>query len=69
MAFSTTQLTAVEAAIASGELVVQYDGRRVEYRSMQELIAARDLIKAELIALGLLPSGRATSALAEFSRD
>jgi hypothetical protein len=54
MAFTTTQLAAVEAAIASGELTVEYDGKRVTYRDMDDLRAARDLIRGELIEAGTI---------------
>jgi roadblock/LC7 domain-containing protein len=67
--FTTTQLTAIEAAIASGELRVQYDGKSVEYRSMDELRAARDLIRADLIASGQLTDATPTRSYAAFSRD
>ena len=50
MAFSTEHLEAVERAIARGERVVQYDGRRVEYRSAAELIQLRDLMLREQAA-------------------
>ena len=49
MAWTQTDLDAVEAAIASGELTVQHsDGRRITYRSIDELKAARSLIKGEI---------------------
>ena len=51
--FTVTQLEAIETAIASGELTVNYEGKSVTYRSMQDLIAARDLIRGELIAASL----------------
>lgn len=68
MAYTLTQLQAVEAAIASGELTVEYEGKRVTYRSMGELIQARDLIKAELIAAGTLPEETRVS-YASFGRE
>ena len=43
-----TQLDAPRKAIASGEPKVAYDGREVVYRSMADLVAARNLIKADL---------------------
>jgi hypothetical protein len=47
MAFTTSDLTAIESAIASGELTVRYaDGKEVTYRSIGELMKARDLIKS-----------------------
>lgn len=41
MAYSKTDLDNLDAAISSGELVVQVEGRRVEYRSLNELLRAR----------------------------
>lgn len=37
-----TKITALEDAIASGELTVESDGERVTYRSIGDLIKARD---------------------------
>lgn len=67
--FTLTQLAAIEAAIASGELRVSYDGKSVEYRSMDELRTARDLIRADLIASGALVDSTPTRSYAAFSRD
>lgn len=41
MAISQTDLDRLDAAIAAAELEVEIDGRRVRYRSVPELIAAR----------------------------
>lgn len=48
MAFTASDLTAIDSAIASGELVVQFADRRVQYRSIEELKAARLLITGQL---------------------
>lgn len=48
MAFTTTQLDALDAAIVSGTLRVTYDGKTVEYRSMSEMMRARALVAAGL---------------------
>lgn len=48
MAFTSDDLDAIERAIATGELEVEYADRRVRYRSMEELIKARDLILNKL---------------------
>jgi len=48
MAFTTAQLTALEAAIASGTLEVQYSDKQVKYRSLRDMIALRDLMRKEL---------------------
>lgn len=73
MAFTTTQLNAIDAALASGQLEVEYDGKRVKYRTVDELIKARNIVRGELIASGVLAdnrnSNRGPSALAVFSRD
>ncbi len=53
--FTTTQLAAIEKAIASGELKVAYDGKEVVYRSMRDLIDARNLIRADLQKFGAIP--------------
>lgn len=41
-------LNAIDKAIASGQRVVQYNGKRVEYRDIAELREARKLIEAQL---------------------
>ncbi|MCG5241876.1 phage head-tail joining protein [Azospirillum doebereinerae] len=59
MAYTQTQLDALDAAIASGALRVTYDGKTVEYRSTADLIRARALVLAELgRQTGDAPSGR-----------
>jgi hypothetical protein len=56
MAWTQQQLEAIEAAIGSGELTVRFGDRTVTYRSMEELLQARALIKETLAA----ESGTAT---------
>lgn len=48
MAYTKSHLDAVERAIARGEKIVRYSDRTVEYRTVDELIKARDLIRTEL---------------------
>jgi hypothetical protein len=43
--FTQAQLNALEAMIAGGVLESEYDGKRIKYRSMSELIRARDTVK------------------------
>jgi len=71
MAFTLTQLTAIEAAIASGTLKVRYDGKEVNYQTMDQLLNARRVIREELVATGLLTETftRHTATVTEFSRD
>lgn len=73
MAFTLTQLSAIEAAIASGQLSINYDGKSVTYRSVGDLISARNLIRADLTASGQLAApaltNRGPGSLTIFSRD
>lgn len=50
MAFTTSDLDAINAAIASGELTVKHNGREVTYRSLGDLMQAKRTIEAELNA-------------------
>ncbi len=50
MPWTQTQLDAIEASIASGELTVRFGDRTVTYRSMDELLQARAVIKESLAA-------------------
>lgn len=52
MAYTQTDLDAVKAAIASGELTVEHNGRKVTYRSMDDLLKAKAVIEAELVPVG-----------------
>ncbi|MOA51790.1 hypothetical protein D3C78_1749800 [compost metagenome] len=58
MAFTQTQLDAIEKALARGERVVQYADRRVEYRSVAELIELRNTIKRDLAQQNGQPRSR-----------
>ena len=73
MAFTLSQLNALDSAIASGQLSVNYDGKSITYRSVVELMKARDVIRSELAASGQLSTGplsnRGPAALATFTRD
>lgn len=65
MAFTQSDLAAVDAAIASGELTVSHNGRTVTYRSMDDLHKARRLIVDELAAQ--LPGPRARTGYFQFA--
>lgn len=71
--FTVAQLEAIEKAIASGTLKVRYDGKEIQYQDMPSLINARNLIRDELVASGLVQSTgaakRGMSSLTEFSRN
>lgn len=69
MAFTLAQLDAIEAAMASGELIVEYEGKKVQYRSMADLVIARNTVRAELIATGqLTPPSTTTISYARRER-
>lgn len=65
MAYSLTQLEAIEDAIASGHTRVTYDGKTVEYRSLKEMMQIRDTIRD---ALGLNPCGSDRRVTPMFSK-
>lgn len=51
MAYTQLDLDRLAAAIASSELSVQFaDGRRVQYRSLDELLRAKHAIAADINA-------------------
>ncbi len=48
MAFTADDLTALDEALKAGVRRVQYRDRTVEYQSVKDMIAARNVIKAEI---------------------
>jgi hypothetical protein len=69
MSYTATDLDNIERAIASGELVVSIGDKSVTYRSMSELIKARDIIKGELVAANAIPTPGPRTSYASFSKD
>jgi hypothetical protein len=70
MPFTSADLTAINTAIASGELTIRgADGRQVTLRSMDELLKARDAIVAEIASTsaGSRPRLYPRHQLADFS--
>lgn len=62
MAYTTSDLTTIERAIARGETTVQFSDRMVVYRSMDQLLKA----KAEIIsALGQATRSRMTLGVSD----
>lgn len=57
MAHTQTDLDAIKAAIASGEQSVEVAGRKVVYRTIDNLRKARDDIAAELASAASAGSG------------
>ena len=52
MAFTQSDLDNINAAIATGEMTVELNGRRVTYRDITQLMRARTLIQSELSGVG-----------------
>lgn len=48
MAFTQSDLNRIDRAIASGQLSVEIDGTRIQYRGMSDLIAARGMIERQI---------------------
>ncbi len=49
MAWTSADLDRINTAIASGIQIVQYaDGRRVQYQNLDQMLAAKRVIQAEL---------------------
>ena len=68
MAFTQANLDAVESALAAGELSISLGDMRITYRTTHELLAQRDLIRAELEASGAIPT-RSRVSYASRSRE
>lgn len=58
MAYTQAQLEALEEALASGMLRVSFEGRSMEYRSIEELKKAIAEVRAGLAAQQGKPQGR-----------
>ena len=67
MAFTSSDLASIDAALASGELAVEVSGKRITYRSIAELKAARQLISAEIAAAAPAPAVRRGSYQVRFA--
>ena len=46
--FTLKQLASLEKAIADGVLIVKYSDKMVTYRSLDEMIRTRDIMRREL---------------------
>jgi hypothetical protein len=63
MSFTQAHLDALNQAIASGELTIEYNGKKITYRSIGELVKAKQLVEAELSN-----TSRASNSIARFNR-
>lgn len=64
MAFTQAQLDALEEAISAGATSVSYEGKTVSYRTLDDMLRLRTIIRK---ALGLSPAS-ATTLLVKHSR-
>lgn len=67
MAFTQSDVDALDAAIKGGELTVSIDGRSVTYRSLDDLLKARSIMLAEINRASTRTGPR--HVLADFSDD
>jgi hypothetical protein len=65
MSWTLTDLTAIENAIKSGTLDVRFSDRRIVYRSLDELLRIRDIIRGDL---GLIVDGGRSHRYASHSK-
>lgn len=61
MSFSQVQLDAIEEGISSGAMTVSYEGKSVTYRSIDDMLRIRSIIRR---ALGIDPATSATILVA-----
>jgi copper chaperone CopZ len=65
-------IAALQASLASGELTVEYDGRRVTYKDTKNLLDAINYyqrLRAQIPATGPAPSSADRGSYAAFERD
>lgn len=56
MAWTNDDLIVLEKAIAQGATSVQYADKKVEYRSLSDMMILRDIIRNDLGLNGTLPN-------------
>jgi hypothetical protein len=69
MAFTVAQLEAIEEAIGSGELSVEFEGKKVQYASIDDLKKRYDFVRGQLVADGTLTDSTPRRSYAVFSRS
>lgn len=68
MAFTQSDIDALDRALASGELEVEVSGQRIKYRTVAEIMAARASINSALERSGIKPR-RTSTVLVTRRRD
>ncbi len=69
MAFTSSDLDALDNAIKNSRRKVKYADKEVEYRTMAEMMEARTFIVSELERTGQIRITRPNTSYASFSRD
>lgn len=64
-----TEIAALEAALASGELTVEADGQRITYRSASDIMVAINYFKGKASAAMTAADGVSSITYAAFSRE
>jgi len=66
--FTIEQYNTLKAAIAQGSKVVQYADKRVEYRSLEEMLSILKLMEQELGIGSGLPTFQGTRRVTQFDK-
>ena len=61
MAFTAADLAALDEAIATGALEVEYQDRKVRYRSLNDMLRTRAIMKQDIGGTPTTPSRRTFS--------
>ncbi len=69
MAFSASDVAALEAAIKSGVLRVSYADRTVQYHSLDEMMKLLSLMRSEVAAGSSTTESCGRSTVGSFSRE
>jgi hypothetical protein len=69
MALSQDDIDRMEQALARGELTVEFDGRRVTYKSNAEMLTAINYVKSQVaLVTEPIPGGTSRMSFATFNR-
>lgn len=69
MAFSASDISALETAIKSGQLKVRYADREVTYQSLEQMMALRNTMQREVNAASSNAHQQPRHQLASFADD
>jgi len=52
MAYTEADLNAIRLAIAEGALIVQYGDKRIQYRSLEDLLKIEQIVAGQVVTEG-----------------